>query len=64
MPDKLKKWRHYRKFVIASTAAGLVLLHGWWPDHALDADEIGAAVIAGLGAIGVVVVPNKQPTAQ
>jgi len=63
MLDSLKKWKHYRKAVVAGTAAGLVLLHGWWPDHALDSDEIGQAVIAGLGAIGVVVVPNK-PKAQ
>lgn len=66
MLDKLKKWRYYRKAVTATGAAGIVLLHAWWPDHQLDADEISAAVIAGLGAIGVLVVRNEQkpPAAQ
>jgi hypothetical protein len=59
MLDKLKKWRYYRKAVTAGAAAGLVLLHAWWPDHKLDDTEIGDAIIAGLGALGVLVVRNK-----
>jgi hypothetical protein len=65
MLAKIKAWRYYRKAVTAAAAAGLVLLHAWWPDHHLDDTEIGDAVIAGLGAVGVLVVPNlrKPPAA-
>lgn len=64
MLDKLKKWRHYRKFAAAAAAAGAAAVYGWWPDHHLDADEIAYVITAGFGAIGVVVLPNKpQPPA-
>jgi len=59
MLDRLKKWRHYRKFTAALAAAGAAALYGWWPDHHLDADEVTYIVTAAIGAIGVVVLPNK-----
>jgi hypothetical protein len=63
MPEKFKV-AAYRKFLVAAAAAGVILLQGWLDDHALSPDEITGAVIAGLGALGVVVVRNKpQPPA-
>lgn len=49
---------HVRKFVVAAAAA-LAVLGAGLADGSLDASEIVAAAVAGLGAAGVYVVPNR-----
>jgi len=60
MLDSFKKWRYYRKFVMAATAAAGAAVWAWWPDHHISPEEATGIVFAALGAIGVVVVPNKR----
>lgn len=63
MLAQLKKWRYYRKFVMAATAAAGAAVWAWWPDKHISGEEATGIVFAALGALGVVVVPNKVQAA-
>lgn len=54
----------YAKFVVAALAAGLVALQTAITDDKVTTSEWVTIVLAGLGAVGVWLVPNKPDTGQ
>lgn len=51
--------RKYAKFLVAAAAAAAVALQAAYTDDVVTNAEWVAVVLAALGALGVVVVPNK-----